>query len=104
MTTAGQATRTSTEQLAEELEAQLVRDWGPILSGEALRRALGYRSIESLRQAISRGTIGVPVFAIEHRRGKYALTKDVARWLAEIRQGADGMSTPMGVASGRRQT
>jgi len=71
--------------LAEDLEVKLLKEYGPILSGETLQRSLGFRSIESLRQAISRGTVGVPVFPLEHRRGKYALAKDVARWLAEKR-------------------
>jgi hypothetical protein len=85
---------TPTAQLAAQLEAQLLRDYGPILSGDALRRVLGYRSLESLRQAISRGTIGVPVFGIEHRRGKYALAKDVALWLAEVRHAASSPIEP----------
>lgn len=62
-----------------------MREVGPLLVGEDLRRALGYRSLASLHQAIKRRTVPVPLFPIEKRRGKYALTKDVARWLAETR-------------------
>lgn len=70
--------------LASSLEACLMREYGgPLLSGDKLAMALGYQTPESLRQAISKKTIPVPVFPIENRRGKYALTKDVARWLAE---------------------
>ena len=36
----------------------------------------------ALRQAIARGTAPVPLFKIEGRRGRYALTWTVAHWLA----------------------
>jgi hypothetical protein len=68
--------------LAEALEAKLMKDEGSLLSGDALRRALGYRSLDALRQAISRGTVPVPVFTLPNRRGRFALTCDVAIWLA----------------------
>jgi hypothetical protein len=32
--------------------------------------------------------VPVPVFPVRHRRGKYALVKDIALWLAELRQEA----------------
>jgi hypothetical protein len=81
----------ATPSLADLLERDLLtRYGGPLLGGDDLRSALGYPSVEALRQAISRGTVPVPVFAVEHRRGKFALTKDVASWLAKLRQGVDG--------------
>ena len=80
--------------MAELLERDLLARYNaPLLGGDDLRSALGYPSAEALRQAISRGTVPVPVFAVEHRRGKFALVKDVAAWLATLRQGA-ACSTP----------
>ena len=79
----------SIEKLSVDLEKSLLHEYGPILYGDTLKRALGFPSIESLRQAISRGTIGIPVVPLEHRRGKYALTKGVAHWLAQRRSKAD---------------
>jgi hypothetical protein len=35
----------------------------------------------------------VPVFAIAHRRGKFALCKDVAQWLAQLRHHAQGVES-----------
>lgn len=70
------------ERLAEDLEHKLIREYGICLSGEALSRALGYRSVGTLRQAIKYRTVPVPLFPIKNRRGKYALAGDVARWLA----------------------
>jgi hypothetical protein len=60
----------------------LLRRWGPLLQGDALRRALGFSTMAALRQAITRGTTPVPLFKIDGRRGRYALTWTVAHWLA----------------------
>ncbi len=80
--------------LADLLERDLLTRYGsPLIGGEELRTALGYPSTEALRQALARGTVPVPVFAVPHRRGKFALVKDVAGWLARLRQGACGAPT-----------
>jgi len=69
------------------LERELSSLHGPMMSGDKLRVALGYPSQEAFRQAFVRKKTPIPVFSIEHRRGKFALTKDVARWLAKQREG-----------------
>ena len=65
---------------------QLLREflclYGPVMGGEELRRALGYPSAAAFRQAQVRKTVPVPLFSIEHRRGKFAWTKEVVAWLA----------------------
>jgi hypothetical protein len=69
--------------LARELESDLLTLYGsPVLTGESLQKALGFKSLDALRQSISRGTIPVKVFSIKNRRGKYALIKDIAYYLA----------------------
>jgi len=78
----------SREKMIETLEKGLIEQFGPLLSGERLSQALGYPSMNAFRQALVRGTVPVPVFTPKHRRGKYALVKDVATWLAEQRDGA----------------
>jgi hypothetical protein len=55
---------------------------GPLLSGEALRQAMGYPTLAAMRQSITRDTFPVPTFLIDGRRGRFALTLEVARWLA----------------------
>jgi hypothetical protein len=71
------------------IERDLSERYGSsLLGGEALRKELGYPSYEALRQALSRGTVPVSVFTIAHRRGKFALVKDVAAWLARVRKSA----------------
>lgn len=77
--------------LAELLERDLMARYrAPFLGGKDLHEVLGYPSADAFRQALSRGTVPVPVFEIEHRRGKYALIKDVAVWLASLRDSASG--------------
>lgn len=76
--------------LEKMLESDLLGQYGPLLTGDALRRALGYPSMDAVRQALSRGTLPVPVFRLPNRRGTFALAKDVAHWLAEQRQNVEG--------------
>lgn len=83
-------------ELAAVLEADLLRQHGSsLLTGESLRQALGYRSVHALRKAIERGTVPVSIFPIENRRGQYALTKDVANWLAKQRIGGRPKRKPI---------
>lgn len=74
--------------LEVQLHESLLRLYGPMVSGDDLRIALGYPSKDAFRQAIVRKTVPIPVFSIEQRRGKFALTRDVAAWLAEQRNRA----------------
>jgi hypothetical protein len=76
------------EKLARELTAELELRHGSLLGGAELQRALGFRSGAAFRQAHHRGVLPVAVFAIPSRRGRYALTRDVARWLASLRHAA----------------
>lgn len=76
------------DDLILKLEKDLLEKHGPLMHNEDLRAALGYPTMEAFRQALSKNLVPIPVFPIEKRRGKFALVKDVAVWLAEQRQGA----------------
>lgn len=76
----------SDEPLVMLLERDLTQLHGPMMTGEALRLALGYPSKDAFRQALARKTTPIPVFGIEKRRGKFALTKDVAAWIVAQRE------------------
>jgi hypothetical protein len=65
----------------------MLRTHGPLLGGEALASALGHRSAASLRQARRRGQVTIELFMVPNRRGWFALTLDVADWLANLRTG-----------------
>lgn len=75
--------------LARQLEETLLERYGLILGGMELARTLGYPSMRAFQQAINRGVVGVPVFPMEKRRGRFALASDVAEWLAKQRARAD---------------
>jgi len=72
----------SKEDLEEILARDLLYRYGPLLGQDELWRALGYMSLDGLRQAQARGTVPVHVFSLERRRGKFALSRNVAHWLA----------------------
>ena len=65
----------------EELELRLTRALGAVVGGGALTRTLGYRTQGAFRQALARERVPVPGFVIDGRRGRFALTSDIARWL-----------------------
>lgn len=82
----------SDDKLAQEIEHGLHERHGPMLGGAALYRALGFPTAAAMRQAVSRGRVPVPLFEIENRRGRFALARDVAHWLARCR--AAGLAQP----------
>ncbi|MDG0854802.1 hypothetical protein [Roseateles puraquae] len=82
----------SQDKLAQEIEHSLHERHGPMLGGAALYRALGYPTAAAMRQAVARGRVPVPLFDIEKRRGRFALTRDVAAWMARCR--ANGLTSP----------
>jgi len=73
------------------LVADMERQYGPLLGGTALYRALGLPSAAAFRQAASREALPVQVFSIPHRRGRFALTREVALWLAGLKASTDGV-------------
>lgn len=84
------------EDLARTLEESLTQRYGLMLPSSALAGALGYPSMRAYHQAVARRTIPVPTFQIEHRRGRFALARDVARWLAGQYTGAAGPNVQPG--------
>lgn len=76
------AKQTDMERLAEELRDSLTRLYGPLLSSRMLWKIFGYASPAAYRQARARKSLPVGEFEIEGRRGYFALTYDVAQWLA----------------------
>lgn len=71
--------------LQQELRETLLRMHGPLLGGKALVAALGHKNPASFRQARRRGQVAITLFTVPNRRGWFALTQEVADWLANIR-------------------
>lgn len=72
------------QALRPDLARALMERFGPLMGGADLRRALGFRSDVTFHRAARLGQLPVKVFKIEGRRGKYALTTEVAQWLCRI--------------------
>lgn len=78
---------TGSEAKRPKVEAEvtqwLLQEHGPLMSGEALWRSIGFKNSAAFRQAKYQGRLCVPVFSIPQRRGTFALTKDVADWIGK---------------------
>ena len=78
------------------LQEELALRYGEIMGGKELWRALGYRTPQGFKQAIIRNTLSLPTFFVVGRKGRYALTSDVATWLIECRSNV-GKPSPIEV-------
>lgn len=74
-------------QAETSLLQELLDEWGYVMNATGLRKALGFRSSNVLRTAISENRVPFKTFKIAGRRGPYALTADVAKWLASLSVG-----------------
>ncbi len=77
----GQPIAREREAAREALYVDLVRETGPLLDSESLRRALRFETAAAFRRAFERGQLGVRTFSLPHRRGRFALARDVANWI-----------------------
>lgn len=69
---------------SDNVYRELWNKHGPLMGSTDLRKALGFPTQESFRQAVVRNKVGIHVFSIPGRRGKFARTSDVATWLASL--------------------
>lgn len=73
------------EQLYRSSLEIFARLGGPLISGDALVRSLGYPSRAAMQMAAHRDRVPVPTFSLPHRRQKFALTMEVLEWLVQRR-------------------
>lgn len=76
------STRISNAGRAEE--HYLERLYGPVLGAPALWQVLGFASVDAFRKAAVRGVLPVATFTLPKRRGRFAHTHDVIRWLETV--------------------
>lgn len=69
-----------------ELAASLVATYGPVVGGKELARTLGFRTQSAFRKALDRGALSVTIFQMPGRRGRFALSTELATWLWRRRQ------------------
>ncbi len=68
------------------LYRELSSKYGEIIGGAKLAHVLGYSTVAAFRKALERDTLNLPVFSVEGRSGRFALTSDVAHWLLMSRK------------------
>lgn len=69
---------------SEEINLQLIRQYGELMDSRSLMHVLGYKSSSTFKFAINNRTLGIKVFDVPGRRGKFALTRHVSRWLHQV--------------------
>ncbi|MEJ1129073.1 helix-turn-helix transcriptional regulator [Variovorax sp. CCNWLW225] len=57
-----------------------------MIPGTDLWHLLGYPTPGAFRQAAHRGRVPVPLVVLPHRRGRFALRRDVASWIHQVSQ------------------
>ncbi len=71
----------------EDFEYRLISALGATVGGRALTMALGYPTQDAFRKASHRGRLPVRTFEMVGRRGRFAVTTDIAQWLWDQRAG-----------------
>ena len=59
----------------------LLDQFGPRSGGKDLMKVLGYRTQASFYKAIRESRVNVSIFDIDGRKGKFAMTNEVGKWL-----------------------
>lgn len=68
----------------------LLNRYGPLLGGNELVSILGFKTKAAFYRSIRMNTLGVEVFNIAGRKGKFALTENVANWLNTFNESTRG--------------
>lgn len=89
------------QDVAIRLQKELSERYGEVIGGQELSHVLGFGSMAAMKQALNRQTLTLPVFFIEGRRGRFALSADIALWLAECRS-KSGQQAPREMPAGFR--
>ena len=64
-----------------DYEARLTAQYGPLIGGADLVRALGFRTQAAFDKARAEQRLPIRTFTIDGRRGHFAATAEFARWL-----------------------
>jgi hypothetical protein len=70
----------------DHLIADLLSRHGELIGQQALAHLLGYETTGALRKAAERGQLPIRLHSVPGRRGRLALTREVADWLADLRE------------------
>jgi len=77
------------KRLIDEIYSELIKEAGNVVTGDALRRALGFSTIGAMTKAIARKKLPLPFFEMPNRRGKFIRARELAYFIACQRAKAD---------------
>ena len=75
---------------SDNLLEKLLEQYGPLMTGESLYRALGYKSWAGFAKAVRSGAVEIDIFNLPGRKGRYAKTSDVANWINRLNNNPNG--------------
>lgn len=70
----------------EALLNELIEKHGEIVNLDSLSKIIGYKTVAAVKYAIKKEQLSINTFYIKGRKGRYAMTRDVASWLIECRK------------------
>ena len=85
-----------TETDTQALTKRLLSSHGELIGGLPLARCMGYRTARAFQVAAQRGQLPIETFPLPGRRGRYARTFQVARWLATCDAALGASASPTG--------
>ncbi len=62
----------------------LFGQYGPLIGGVDLVKVLGFRTSSAFNKSLREHRIGVDIFDIPGRKGKFAYSEDVATWIRQV--------------------
>jgi hypothetical protein len=62
----------------------LFDQFGPLIGGVDLVKILGFRTSSAFSKSLRERRIGIDIFDIPGRKGKFAYSEDVATWLSQV--------------------
>jgi hypothetical protein len=75
---------------SDNLLEKLLEQHGPLMTGESLYKALGYKSWAGFAKAVRSGAVEIDIFNLPGRKGRYAKTSDVADWIYRLNNNSNG--------------
>lgn len=75
--------RLRVKDMERTITEHLMQRYGPLLDAKALAETLKFPTVDALERCWERGHLRITTSAMPHRRGKFALAHQVARYLVE---------------------
>lgn len=69
-------------QYRQEVLNDLMKNHGHMIGMRHLYRVMGFPTYDALKQCLLRKQLDLNLFYLDGRKGRYAMTSDVADWLA----------------------